>query len=69
MYRRKRRNLSSSVQFENENDITPSVINMSLRRFPVLFTSVLEYNINLPKEESCIPLTFSSMTLLGMIVT
>ena len=35
MYRRTRRKPSSSVQFENENDVTPSVINMNIRRFPV----------------------------------
>ena len=35
IYRRKRRKPSSSVQFENENDVTLSVINMSIPRFPV----------------------------------
>ena len=35
MYRRTRRNPSSSVQFENENDVTPSVINMNRSRFPI----------------------------------
>ena len=34
MYRRKRRKPSSYVQFENESDVTPSVINMSIPRFP-----------------------------------
>ena len=35
VYRRTRRKPSSSVQFENENDVTPSVINMNIPRFPV----------------------------------
>ena len=26
---------SSSMQFENENDVTPSVINMKRLRFPI----------------------------------
>ena len=25
----------SSMQFENENDVTPSVINMNIPRFPI----------------------------------
>ena len=35
VYRRTRRKPSSSVQFENENDVTPSVINMNIPRFPI----------------------------------
>ena len=31
-YRRTRRKLSSSVQFENENDVIPSAINMNRSR-------------------------------------
>ena len=37
VYRRTRRKPSSSVQFENENDVTPSLL------------SVLECNITLPE--------------------
>ena len=39
------------MQFENENDVTPSVINMSITMFSCL-PSVLEYNINLPEKRS-----------------
>ena len=62
MYRRTSRNPSSSVQFENENDVTPSVINMFIFIFIFIIfificsytmlsylLSVLEYNINLPE--------------------
>ena len=35
VYRRTRRKPSSSVQFENENDVTPSVINMNIPRFRI----------------------------------
>ena len=35
VYRRTRRKPSSYVQFENENDVTPSVINMNIPRFPI----------------------------------
>ena len=45
MYRRTRRKPNSSVQFENENDVTLSVINMNRSCFPI-FQLFLEYNIN-----------------------
>ena len=35
VYRRTRRKPSSSVQFENSNDVTPSVINMNIPRFSI----------------------------------
>ena len=35
VYGRTRRKPSSSVQFENENDVTPSAINMNRSCFPV----------------------------------
>ena len=35
VYRKTRRKPSSSVQFENENDVTPSVININIPRFPI----------------------------------
>ena len=46
MYRRMRREPSSSVQFENDNDVTSSVINMNMLSY---LLSVFEYNINLPE--------------------
>ena len=36
VYRRTRRKPSSSVQFENDSDVTPSAINMNRSRFPIL---------------------------------
>ena len=36
------------MQFKNENDVTPSVINMNRSRFPILL-SVLKYNIHEPE--------------------
>ena len=35
LYRRTRRKPSSSVQFENENDVTPRVINVNRPHFPI----------------------------------
>ena len=55
------------MQFENENDVTPSVINMSIPCFPVfqVFKNITKTYL---KKESCITLTSSSLTLLGMTV-
>ena len=36
VYRRMRRKPISSVQFENENDVTPSVVNMNRSCCPIL---------------------------------
>ena len=41
-----RRKPSSSLQFENENDVTPSVINMNKQITLSYLLSVLEYNIH-----------------------
>ena len=48
LQRRMVRKPSTSVKFENENDVTPSVVSINRSCFPYLLT-VLEYNIHQPE--------------------